>query len=118
MIRVKRVYEPPAKADGTRLLVERLWPRGMKKESLRLDGWLREVSPSPALRKWYAHQPERWPEFQRRYRLELDANPAAWQPIHDLARNGPVTLLFSARDAERNSAALLVQYLESKLGMV
>ncbi|HEY6167119.1 MAG TPA: DUF488 family protein [Verrucomicrobiae bacterium] len=115
MIRLKRVYEAAAKSDGMRLLVERLWPRGMKKESLRLDGWLREVSPSPELRKWYAHRPERWPEFQRRYRAELDENPSAWQPILDAARKGTVTLLFSARDVERNSAALLAKYLESIL---
>jgi uncharacterized protein YeaO (DUF488 family) len=115
MIRLKRVYEAPANADGTRLLVERLWPRGMKKESLQLDGWLREVWPSQTLRKWYAHQPERWVDFQRRYRAELDTNPAGWQPILDVARKGTVTLLFSARDVQRNSAVLLAKYLESKL---
>lgn len=115
MIRLKRVYDAPANSDGKRWLVERLWPRGITKESLQLDGWLREVSPGPELRKWYAHQPERWVEFQKRYRAELDANPTAWQPILDAARKGAVTLLFSARDLERNSAALLAKYLESKL---
>ena len=115
MIRLKRVYDPPAKSDGTRLLVERLWPRGMKKEALRLDGWRREVAPSAALRKWFGHDPGRWVEFRRRYRAELDRNSPAWQPILDAARKGTVTLLFSSRDAAHNNAVVLANYLESRL---
>jgi uncharacterized protein YeaO (DUF488 family) len=114
MIRLKRVYDPPARSDGTRLLVDRLWPRGIKTGALRLDGWPREVAPSAALRKWFGHDPDRWPEFQRRYRAELDRNPAAWQPILEAARKGTVTLLFSARDTEHNNAVALAKYLESR----
>jgi uncharacterized protein YeaO (DUF488 family) len=115
MIRLKRAYEPPAKADGTRLLVERLWPRGIKKEALKLDAWLRDVAPSHGLRQWFGHRPERWVEFQRRYRAELDARPVVWQPILDTARRGTVTLVFSARDEAHNNAAALAEYLKAKL---
>jgi|ERR1043165_3078241 uncharacterized protein YeaO (DUF488 family) len=118
MIRLKRVYDPPDRSDGQRLLVERLWPRGMKAEALRLDGWLREVAPSTALRKWFGHDPDRWPEFQRRYRAELDRNSSAWQPILDAARKGTVTLLFSSRDVSHNNAVVLENYLESRLDEV
>jgi len=114
VIRLKRVYEVPEPGDGVRLLVERLWPRGMKKEALRLDGWLKDVAPSDALRRWFAHDPAKWDEFQRRYRAELDAHPEAWQPILEAARQGDVTLLYSARDTQRNSAVALKAYLEDK----
>lgn len=115
MVRVKRVYERASRSDGTRLLVERLWPRGMRKEALPLDRWLRDVAPSPELRRWYGHDPRKWPEFRRRYRAELDANPDAWHPIVETARSGMVTLLYSARDAERNSAIVLRDYLAVRL---
>jgi uncharacterized protein YeaO (DUF488 family) len=115
MIRLKRVYEPAAKSDGTRLLVERLWPRGVKKEALRLDGWLRDVAPSTELRKWFGHRPERWAEFQRRYRAELDANSQAWQPILDQARKATVTLLFSSHDEDHNNVVVLAEFLRAKL---
>jgi uncharacterized protein YeaO (DUF488 family) len=114
MIQLKRVYEPPAESDGVRFLVERLWPRGLKKESLKLDGWLRETSPSTALRKWFNHDPGKWREFQRRYADELDRHPEAWRPILESARTGAVTLLFSSRDAEHNNVVALKAYLESK----
>ena len=114
MIRLKRVYDLPEPGDGVRLLVERLWPRGMKKDALRLDGWLKDVAPSDALRRWFAHDPAKWDEFQRRYRAELDAHPEAWQPILEAARQGDVTLLYSARDTQRNSAVALKAYLEDK----
>jgi uncharacterized protein YeaO (DUF488 family) len=113
-IQTKRVYPPPAKTDGTRFLVERLWPRGIKKEPLKMRTWLRDAAPSAALRKWFAHDPKKWPAFQRRYARELDANPPAWQPLADAARKGKVTLLYSARDPEHNSAIALKIYLESK----
>lgn len=107
---VKRVYEPRSGVDGTRILVERLWPRGMRKADLALDGWMKEAAPSPALRTWYGHDPKKWPEFRRRYTAELDRT-RAWTPLRDLAARGPLTLLYSARDEERNSAVLLRDYL-------
>ena len=115
MIRLKRVYEAARPADGERFLVERLWPRGIKKEALRLDGWLPEVAPTPALRKWFHHDPARWAEFQERYRAELDARPEAWAILLEAARKDTVTLLFSSRDAEHNNAVALKLYLEAKL---
>jgi len=116
MITLRRVYEPAADDEGARFLVERLWPRGIKKEDLTLDGWPREAAPSTALRRWFGHDPDRWEEFQRRYVAELDAAPAAWQPLLEAARRGPVTLLYSARDREHNNAVVLRAYLERRLG--
>jgi uncharacterized protein YeaO (DUF488 family) len=115
MIQTKRVYEPPAKTDGTRWLVERLWPRGVKKDALRMEAWLKDVAPSGALRKWFAHDPKKWPEFQRRYARELDADPEAWQLLLGAARKGDVTLLYSAHDTEHNNAVALKAYLEARL---
>jgi uncharacterized protein YeaO (DUF488 family) len=114
MIRTKRAYEPPARGDGRRFLVERLWPRGMKKEELVLDAWLKDVAPSPELRQWFAHREERWQEFERRYRKELTANPAAWQPILDASKRGNVTLLYSAHDTDHNSALVLRDFLSAR----
>ena len=114
MIRIKRAYEPCASADGKRFLVERLWPRGMKKEALVMDGWLKEVAPSTKLRTWFGHRPERFAEFRRRYRAELDANADAWRPIVAAARHGPVTLLYSAHDTEHNGALVLRDYLAER----
>jgi uncharacterized protein YeaO (DUF488 family) len=110
MIQVKRVYEAAEPADGARFLVERLWPRGMKKAALQMDGWLKEVAPSTALRQWFGHDPARWAEFQRRYAAELDAAPDAWAPLVAAARRGTVTLLYSARDTEHNAAVPLRVY--------
>ncbi len=114
-IRIRRVYEPASPEDGARLLVDRLWPRGVKKEKLRLAGWLKELAPSAPLRQWFDHDPARWKEFQRRYGAELEAQPKAWQPILQAARSGNVTLLFAAKDAERNNAVALKAFLERKL---
>lgn len=114
MIRVKRVYDPPEPDDGRRILVERLWPRGMKKETVAADEWRKDVAPSTELRKWYGHRVERWEEFRRRYRAELDASPDAWRPLLDAAARGTVTLLYSARDPEHNSAVLLRDYLAER----
>lgn len=113
MIALKRVYEPVEAADGTRLLVERLWPRGVRKDALTLDAWLKDVAPSTELRQWYGHNPERWQEFRRRYAAELDARPDAWAPILQADRSGTVTLLYSAHDNEHNSAVALKDYLEA-----
>jgi uncharacterized protein YeaO (DUF488 family) len=115
MICVKRVYDPPAANDGARFLVERLWPRGMKKEALQMDGWPKEVAPSDALRRWFGHDPARWVEFRYRYAAELDSNRAAWELILEAARRGDVTLLYSARDVEHNNALALKAYLEEHL---
>lgn len=112
MLKAKRVYEEPEKSDGARFLVERLWPRGMKKEELEMDEWLKEVAPSTELRRWFGHDPDKWKEFQRRYRSELKENDEALQPLRDALKKGNVTLLYSAKDTERNSAVLLKEYLE------
>ncbi|MGH9321595.1 MAG: DUF488 domain-containing protein [Vicinamibacteria bacterium] len=111
MIRIKRTYEPPARGDGRRVLVERLWPRGMKKEALAADEWMKEVAPSTELRKWFGHRVERWKEFQRRYREELNAQPGVWEPILEAERRGTVTLLYGARDTLHNGALVLRDYL-------
>ena len=115
MLKTKRVYENAAASDGTRFLVDRLWPRGIKKENLKMTAWLKDVAPSPELRKWFAHDPEKWTEFKRRYRAELKSNKEAWKPILDAAKGGDVTLLFSARDTEHNSALLLKEFLEEHM---
>ncbi len=114
MVRVKRVYAPPEPDDGLRYLVDRLWPRGVKKEVLQLDGWLKELAPSDGLRRWYGHDPARWEEFCRRYHDELRANPAAWQPLRETAATRVVTLLFAAHDPERNNAVALRLVLEEQ----
>lgn len=114
MIRVKRVYDRPSPDDGARYLVERLWPRGVRKDALALDGWLREVAPSDELRRWFGHDPAKWEDFRRRYAAELDARPESWQPLLEAARRGTVTLLFSARDTVHNNAVALKAYLELK----
>ena len=111
MIRIKRSYEPRARGDGRRILVERLWPRGMKKEALHADAWMKDVAPSTELRQWFGHQVERWDEFRRRYRKELSANADAWAPLLDAGRRGAVTLLYSAHDIEHNGARVLREYL-------
>ena len=115
MLKTKRVYEPAEASDGIRFLVDRLWPRGIKKEALKMKAWLKDVAPSPELRKWFAHDPARWQEFQRRYTAELKSNADAWSPILEAAKQGNVTLLYSARDTEHNSALLLEEFLEKQM---
>jgi uncharacterized protein YeaO (DUF488 family) len=115
MLKIKRVYEAAESSDGKRFLVERLWPRGMKKASLKMDAWLKEVAPSDDLRRWFAHDPLKWDEFQQRYQAELESNADAWAPIVQAARQGDVTLLYSARDTEHNNALVLKSYLEKRL---
>jgi len=114
MIRLKRVYEKAGREDGKRYLVERLWPRGVKKEALRMDGWLKDAAPSTKLRKWFGHDPKKWEEFKRRYRKELDANPEGVRQILEAMRKGDVTLIYSSHDAEHNNAVALGQYLEER----
>jgi len=114
MLKLKRAYEPAAKADGTRILVERLWPRGLSKTKVHVDAWLKEVAPSTDLRKWFGHDPEKWPQFRQRYFRELDARPEAWQPIVSKARRGLVTLIYSSHDTLHNNAVALQEYLQAK----
>ncbi len=115
MIKTKRVYEGFEKSDGARFLVERLWPRGMKKEALKMDAWLKDAAPSAALRNWFGHDPLKWDEFQKRYHEELKANPDAWKPILEAAEKGDVTLLYSAHDTEHNNALTLAAFLKKRL---
>lgn len=115
MIGVKRVYEPPEASDGARFLVDHLWPRGLKKEEVKVKGWNKAVSPSNKLRQWFGHEPGKWKEFQRRYFAELDKEPEAWQPLLEAAQEGGITLVFSARDEEHNNAVALKHYLEKRL---
>lgn len=115
MLQLKRVYDPDEPGDGTRLLIERLWPRGIRKADLRMDGWHKEAGPSSELRKWFSHDPAKWPEFERRYFAELDRRPDAWEPILDAAESGKVTLLYSSHDTEHNNAVALKRFLDAKL---
>jgi uncharacterized protein YeaO (DUF488 family) len=116
MIRVKRVYEPATAGDGTRFLVDRLWPRGVRKEDVKVKSWLKAVAPSNELRRWSHHDPAKWQEFQKRYFAELDQHPEACQPLLEAGKEGDITLLFSARDTERNNAVALKSYLEKRIG--
>lgn len=115
MIALKRAYEPPAAADGKRLLIERLWPRGVKKEKLQLDDWTKDVAPSSGLRRWFGHDPAKWETFQARYFKELDSHAEAWDQILKAADRGRVTLVYSSHDTEHNAAVALKGYLENKL---
>lgn len=115
MIKLKRVYEPAAPDDGVRILVERLWPRGIKKNALKLDTWLKDVAPSDGLRRWFGHEPKKWNGFQDRYCAELDANPQVWESVAKAARRGRVTLIYSSRDTEHNNAVALRNYLQDKM---
>lgn len=116
MIKLKRVYESTGKDDGKKFLVERLWPRGVKKTALAGAVWLKDVAPSTDVRKWFGHDPKKWAEFQRRYRAELKKDEVALEPILHAARHGTVTLLYSSHDTQHNNAVVLREYLERKLG--
>ena len=112
-VAIKRIYEPAASADGTRILVDRLWPRGVNKARARLACWMKDIAPSPKLRVWFGHRPERFAEFGRRYKKELSRNPAVGE-LRKLARRGRVTLLYGARDPRINHAAVLQSVLRGK----
>jgi uncharacterized protein YeaO (DUF488 family) len=114
MINLKRAYDRQSRTDGTRFLVERLWPRGVSKEELRIDAWLKEAGPTTELRRWFSHDPEKWDVFRQRYFRELDSRPDAWQPIVSAARRGNVTLVYSSRDVHHNNAVALRDYLRAK----
>ena len=114
MIALKRAYDPVSRTDGTRFLVERLWPRGIAKTDLQIDAWLKEAGPSTELRKWFSHDPDKWTEFRRRYFRELDSRPEAWHAIASAARRGTVTLVYSSHDTDHNNAVALQQYVQRK----
>lgn len=115
MLRIKRVYTAPAESDGTRFLVDRIWPRGVSKVDLKLDGWMKDVAPSDGLRKWFNHDLEKWQEFRRKYRQELTSKPATWKPILEKARDGDVTMVYASKDEEHNNAVVLKEFLEERL---
>src|SRR5262245_7940230 len=110
-IQIRRAYDPPRRADGYRVLVDRVWPRGVSGDDLHLDAWSKEVAPSTRLRKWFGHDPERWREFQARYFAELEGNPDGVRELAERARRGRVTLVYGARDPEHNNAVALRVYL-------
>jgi len=114
-IEIVRAYDALGSDARSRFLVDRMWPRGVTKDTLRLAAWLRDVAPSTELRRWFGHDPARWEKFQARYCAELDANPQAWQPLIEAAEQGPIALLFGARDREHNQAVVLRDYLMRKL---
>jgi uncharacterized protein YeaO (DUF488 family) len=113
-IRVKRVYDKPDKTDGQRVLVDRVWPRGLTKEEARIDQWLKEIAPTTALRKWFGHDPARWTEFKKRYAKELNDRPEKIEQLAREARKRTVTLLFGAQDIEHNNAVALKEYIEKR----
>jgi uncharacterized protein YeaO (DUF488 family) len=115
-VKLKRVYEPPAAEDGFRILVDRLWPRGMTKEKAAVGEWLRDAAPSTTLRKWFAHDPRRWREFERRYFRELDGKPEVVTHLRELIAGGRLTLVYSARDLDMNNAVALKHYLTRTAG--
>lgn len=118
MLKLKRVYDDPGPGDGDRILVDRLWPRGLKKEAALLEDWLKDLAPSDDLRRWFSHAPQRWEEFQERYVEELEdpENKAPIEALLERARRGTVTLVFAAKDEQRNNAVVLKQYLDKRLG--
>lgn len=113
-IRVKRAYETPSPDDGVRILVDRLWPRGVTKARAKIDEWMKDIAPSPQLRKWFAHDPAKWKAFQQRYSKELKEHPEAVDQLRKMAKQGRVTLIYAARDEEHNGALVLKAFLERK----
>src|SRR5437016_6204367 len=113
MIHIKRAYEEAEPDDGARYLIDRLWPRGQTKAALKIAGWLKDVAPSDALRRWFNHDPKRWDEFRQRYSAELDSKPDTWGALVAAARKGPITLVYSAHDIEHNNGIALAEYLKT-----
>jgi uncharacterized protein YeaO (DUF488 family) len=111
---LKRVYEPPAKDDGLRVLVDRLWPRGVKKDEAAVDLWLKDIAPSPELRRWFGHVPRKWQEFSRRYRAELSGKASEIETLRKRVGRARVTLLYGAKDTEHNQAVVLKRFLEEE----
>jgi uncharacterized protein YeaO (DUF488 family) len=115
MIKLKRVYDPVSRTDGARFLVERLWPRGVSKDRVKVTAWLKDAGPSTELRKWFNHDPLKWDQFRTRYFRELDSRAESWQPILAAARRGTVTLVYSSQDEAHNNAVALKEYLQARL---
>ena len=115
-IRLKRVYEKANKQDGQRILVERLWPRGLKKEDAQIDDWMKDIAPSAELRKWFSHDPAKWEQFKKKYWRELDKNIEIVEQMNALCKKGTVIFLFAARDTENNNAVALKEYLLAQNG--
>ncbi len=113
-VKLKRAYEPATADDGTRILIDRMWPRGIKKTEAAIDRWVRDIAPSTELRRWFGHRPERWPEFRRRYLAELKNRPELVEEIRGAAHDGPVTLVYAARDEAHNNAVVLQELLTGK----
>lgn len=110
-LQIKRAYEAPEKTDGVRILVDRLWPRGLSRDQAAVDIWLKDIAPSTELRRWYAHQPERWAEFRRRYFAELDRQPEVAAELRAVLGKGDVTLVYAAKDTRHSNAQALLEYL-------
>lgn len=115
MLKLKRVYDPPSKDDGMRILVDRLWPRGIKKDEAKIDEWMKDIAPSDELRKWFSHEPSKWEEFKRRYREELKKNHSLIERLSLESKIGTVTLLFAAKDEEHNNAVVLKEVIEDAI---
>jgi uncharacterized protein YeaO (DUF488 family) len=115
MLKIKRVYDPPSRDDGKRILVDRLWPRGLKKENARIDEWIKEIGPSTELRKWFSHDPEKWEEFKRRFFKELQKNGETVDRVIATAKKSTVTLLFGSREERYNNALALKEFIESRI---
>jgi uncharacterized protein YeaO (DUF488 family) len=116
MLKLKRAYEPASPDDGERILVERLWPRGLTKAKAAIDLWLKDIAPSTELRKWFGHDPDKWKEFQKRYRKELQSRKDAVALLREKAKRGVITLVYAARDEDRNSARVLMSVLDGGSG--
>jgi uncharacterized protein YeaO (DUF488 family) len=114
-VRLKRAYEPPTASDGTRILVDRLWPRGVRKSDAAIDEWIKEIAPSASLRKWFGHDPARWEEFRRRYATEILDHPEELKRLRELARHGRITLVYSAHDEAHNDAIVLRELILGRL---
>ena len=114
-LQIKRIYDPASRSDGARILVDRIWPRGISKDKAALTTWLKEIAPTTVLRKWFNHDPARWTEFQKRYHTELKANLQAVEQLHDYMKAGSVTLLYSAHDTEHNQARALADYMHKHM---
>jgi uncharacterized protein YeaO (DUF488 family) len=115
MLQLKRAYEPAARTDGRRILVDRLWPRGLSKRRIAIDDWMKELTPSVELRRWFAHDPKKWPEFKRQYTHELRAHSELVRQLASLARRGRVTLVFGARDEQHNDAVVLAEVIRRRM---
>lgn len=115
MIKLKRIYDPPSEDDGKRILVDRLWPRGINKDKARIDEWLKDIAPSDELRKWYSHETSKWEEFKRRYKKELEEKEELLERLRNKAKKETITLLFAARDVEHNNAVVLREIIEKHL---